>query len=229
MNDKQNAKQNMYQVVLHTLQENGSLYKEFPLFVKAVTELETAVKDIGIAAEQQSKTTLQGATLAKNIAETTLVNECVKVANVLSVLARDLGDTTLLSRVILTKSQMYQAPDNETLRIAWRLLAEASAHEPALLEYGITAPNIQMLHNAAKGFEQWLVAPRASMVASKQSTASLVHLFAYADTLLYDRLDKLIGIFKDAAPDFYAQYFYARNIINSSARKHKSTEATEGV
>jgi hypothetical protein len=57
---------------------------------------------------------------------------------------------------------------------------------------------------------------------SKQQTANLVHLFAYTDTLLHDRLNKLMRVFKDTEPDFYGLYFNARNVINTAARKRKT-------
>jgi hypothetical protein len=50
-------------------------------------------------------------------------------------------------------------------------------------------------------------------------------LFAETDSVLYDRLDKLVTLFKTSAPDFYALYRNARNIIDTAKRSRKPDES----
>ncbi|MDR0605664.1 MAG: hypothetical protein LBG80_15310, partial [Bacteroidales bacterium] len=83
------------------------------------------------------------------------------------------------------------------------------------------------LQNVINEYEPLIIAPRAVVSKTKQITANLAHIFADADTLLNDRLDKLMSIFKTSAPDFYAEYFNSRNVINTSARKKPSDTTKE--
>ncbi|MDR1602973.1 MAG: hypothetical protein LBS42_11180 [Tannerella sp.] len=84
MTDKQIAKQNMLQVVIHTLDEYESLYANIPVFAGAVTDLKRTAKEIEKEAGRQSKENRKGMTDEKQDAETTLVNRTVTAANVLS-------------------------------------------------------------------------------------------------------------------------------------------------
>ncbi|MDR1879110.1 MAG: hypothetical protein LBQ64_06060, partial [Bacteroidales bacterium] len=64
-----------------------------------------------------------------------------------------------------------------------------------------------------------IVSPRMSITERKQHTENLVYLFAAANSVLYDKIDKLIGLFKQTHPDFVSRYKSARNLINTSPRK----------
>ena len=55
----------------------------------------------------------------------------------------------------------------------------------------------------------------------KQKTTNTVQLLAKIDSLFYDKLDKMIVLFKKTNPDFYDEYRTARNFINTTARKSK--------
>jgi hypothetical protein len=224
MNDKQIAKQNMLQVVVHTLDENESLYAHIPVFTETVNKLKSKVKEIETESLRQSKADRKGATDEKQEAETELVNRTVTVANVLSVLAADTKNSTLSEKVKVTKSMLYQQHNSVALNIARRVLAEAQANAGSQDAYGLSKDALTALETAIARYETLIVAPRVVVTGSKQVTSNIARLFAETDTLLNDRLDKLMSLFKLSAPDFYAIYFNARNIINTSARKRKQEE-----
>jgi hypothetical protein len=227
MTEKQNAKKDMYQAVLQVLLENQSYYKEIPVFEEAVTEMENTLIQMGDLVKQQIKATLKGIMNTKNEIETHLVNETLKISAVLSVLVKDLKDENLLIEVLLTKSMMYHSPKNEMLNMSQRVLAKATTYAHELQDYGIKDTDILTLQTLVNDYDKIMTVPRVVISESKQATATLVELFAYADTLLNDRLDKLMQLFKDSAPDFYALYFNTRNIINTAARKRKTDEQEE--
>jgi hypothetical protein len=55
-------------------------------------------------------------------------------------------------------------------------------------------------------------------------TDSLRELFVAADSIVYDKLDKLIRLFNSSSPEFFTLYGNARNIINTAVRKRKDKE-----
>ena len=224
MNDKQNAKQNMHQAVLHILRENQQIYSGVPAFVRAVEELELLVKEIDKSARLQSSTVVKGATNEKRDAETVLVSQCIKIANAIYVLAIDENNLGLLPKATINKSMLYNAQNNETLGIAVRICNEAEELIEKLAQYGINQAEVDVLKNAIENYERLIAKPRAAISEKKQTTANLVYLFARTDTILNDRLDKLMSLFKIQEPDFYAVYFNARNIMNTAARKRKSVD-----
>jgi hypothetical protein len=227
MTDKQIAKLNMLQTVIRVLDGNASLYADIPVFVKTVNDLKGITKEIEQVGGAQSKTRLQGITVEKNESETALVNRIVTMANVLSVLAVDTNNVTLLPKTRVTKSLLYRSHHNEQLSIARHIHAAALAHADVLAQYGISVDAIYELESAISRYENLIGAPCAVIAETKTVTASLVYLLADTDTLLNDRLDRLMSLFKISAPDFYATYFNARNIINTAARKRKQPEQKE--
>ncbi|MDR2806190.1 MAG: hypothetical protein LBB85_11275, partial [Dysgonamonadaceae bacterium] len=58
----------------------------------------------------------------------------------------------------------------------------------------------------------------------KVYTGNIRQLFVETDSTLYDRLDKLVALFKTSSPDFYALYKNARNIIDTAAKRRKQPE-----
>jgi hypothetical protein len=58
-----------------------------------------------------------------------------------------------------------------------------------------------------------------AITTRKQKTTNLKELFARLDSALYDRLDKLIVLFKSSHPDFYNEYRTSRNLIDTSHRQ----------
>jgi hypothetical protein len=222
MNDKQHARQNMYKTVLIVLENNADIYSKVPAFNDFVTELKEVTRQIEEMARKQSKTIVKGATGEKSNAETVLVTETVKVANILYSLAMKTGNYSLLSKVTITKSMMYRAANNETVSIARSIAVEADAADARALEYyGIDSAVLDSLNAAIAHYETLIAKPRAVVSASKTATANLIHLFARADAILNDHLDKLMSRFKTPAPDFYAIYFNSRNVINTAARSRK--------
>jgi hypothetical protein len=182
---------------------------------------------MGDLAEKQTKARIKGVTNTKNEIEIRLVNETINISTILFVLAKDLKDEKLLAQANLTKSMMYQAQENEMLSMSRRIFAEATAHAHELQDYGIKDTDISALQTVISEYSKIIVAPRVVISESKQATANLIHLFAYTDSLLNDRIDRLMRLFKKSEPDFYALYFNARNIINTATRKRKTNETEE--
>jgi hypothetical protein len=224
MNDKQIAKQNMLRVVIHTLDENEPLYAGIPVFAGTVKDLKSTVEEIEAEALRQSKEERKGVTDEKQKAETEVVNRTVMASNVLLVLAADTKDSTLAEKVKVTKSIMYHQHDSVTLDIARRIHAEAQANAEALEAYGFSKETLVAQETAIARYETLLVAPRSAVIGTKQKTANIARLLAKTDTQLNDRLDRLMSLFKLSAPDFYAVYFNARNIINTAVRRRKPAE-----
>ncbi|MDR2407627.1 MAG: hypothetical protein LBE13_05915 [Bacteroidales bacterium] len=224
MNDKQIAKLNMLKVLIHLLDENIQIYGNVPVFVEIVNELKEKLKEIEKKAQLQSETKRSGSSNEKNEAEITLITLTIIAANTLSVLATLNNNLSLSAKTKVTKSMLYNAHGNTKLDISRILLNEILLYKDELVKYGITPEFIANMEAAVSRYESLITIPRTTIVEGKQVTTNLIHLFADVDTLLNDRLDKLMSIFKLSNPDFYSQYFYSRNVINTFSRKRKQQE-----
>ncbi|MDR1458742.1 MAG: hypothetical protein LBI60_00785 [Bacteroidales bacterium] len=221
MTDRQNSKLNMYQTTIDTCNEHRNLLIEIPVFDKAFSDFEITINNIRITEQEQEKNARKSASLEKGDYEGKLVNYSIKVANILYVYAFDNKLLSLLTEASVNKSNFYNEEGNKKLSLAKNIFQTANNIAPNLAPYGVTTELLDNLRKAILGYEENIVKPRDATVQQKKHTQSLKLLFATADSLLYDKLDKLIVLFKDSNQDFYNEYISARNIINTSLRHKK--------
>jgi len=228
MNDRQESKLNMFQKVLDTCREHKQVYAGFPAFADSVGQLEGAVSAIRQGAQQQAGTTTQGYTAKKSVALDRLAQQSLKVADVIYVYAFRNNNQPLLRKVSVNKSSFYRGHDNDALTLAKNIAVEALSHISELTDYGIDSVELLALQEAIAGFESLISKPQTVTGEHKLYTGNLKQLFAEADSILYDQLDKLVTLFKVSAPDFYTLYKNARNVIDTAKRnKKKEAEVKE--
>jgi hypothetical protein len=167
------------------------------------------------------ETAPQGATKEKSSAIDNLVELSLKVANPLYVYAFDINDNRLLKKVNVNKSSFYRDHDQAALTLAKIIVAEGKDHSEALLNYGITDADITALDAAITQLDELITAPSGVIGERKMYTGNLKELFVTADSIIYDKLDKLIRLFKTSSPEFFTLYSNARNVVNTAVRKRK--------
>jgi hypothetical protein len=221
MNDNQNAKLNMFQAVSDTCHENEKIYANTPICVDVVSELDQAISDIRKVEQEQMTTKVQGVSQEKNNWEDKLVTLSIKTANVLYVYAFSTNQPILLAKVHVNKSTFFRLENNEELSLAKTLLQEARDLGSTLDAYGMPRELPEQLEEAIIKYGEWIERPRDTIAEHKTHTTTLKRFFAATDSILYDKLDKLMRLFKEDYPDFYNNYRTVRNIINTSVRHKK--------
>jgi hypothetical protein len=214
----------MYQKVLDVCNEYKNEYAEIPAFVNSVNELKSRISEIQSVVQQQTETVPKGATKDKSSAIDSLVELSLKVANPLYVYAFGTANNRLLEKVNVNKSMFYRDHDHAALTLAKIILSEANAHNEALSEYGIGSADLKELETVIAQLGALINAPSGVIGERKLYTGNLRELFVAADSIIYDKLDKLIGLFKSSKPEFFTRYSNARNVVNTAARKRKEPE-----
>jgi hypothetical protein len=220
----------MYQKVTNVFDENTEEYAGVPAVVIAVNDLKGQVSRIVTAAKQQTGTKPQGATKDKSEAFDRMVVLSLKIANPLYALAFETGDNRLLKKVAINKNEFYNVHAQKALSLAQNIADEANANGVKLHDYGVSDADRTELDNAIAKATGLKLAP-AGVIAERQNyTGNLRQLFVAADSIIYDRLDKMMMPFKTSSPDFYAMYSNARNVVNTATRKRKdNTENAENA
>ncbi|MDR2469155.1 MAG: hypothetical protein LBD27_01575 [Tannerella sp.] len=224
MNDRQNAKQTMFQTVYNTCREYASVYAHVPAFSTLLEKLNQYIVLIRGAEGKQLDAQSKGVTEEKTDAEDRLILSLLKVSGALYVYAFHTGNKDLTVKANLNKSMLFRMEDNLLLATAGEMAAKAAELAGLLTAYGIGTADLEELNACKAAFELLIVKPRTVIGEHKVYTSNLARLFAETDSLLHDGLDKLINLFKVSAPDFYLSYKNARNVINTSARKRKTSE-----
>jgi hypothetical protein len=228
MTDRQNSKLNMFQFLVNACLKNAHLFVGVPAFGSAIHQLEEAIAAIRQKAQQHSGDVVHGASMEKDAAIDSLIQLTMEIANALYVYAFSNDRYDLLSKTSINKSVLYKNSGNDLLTASRNIYAEATVYSAELQPYGINATTLTDFNNAINAFESVISKPREIIGDRKTHTSSLKQLFAEADSIVYDILDKLIVRFKVSAPEFYALYKNARNIINTARRSSgKQEEVTE--
>jgi hypothetical protein len=225
MKSRDNAKLNMYQSVLKVCEANPTVYVGVKAFADGVVALRTGITNIREVNEMKKNVSVVGVTQNKQVTADILIEKALTVVNATYAYAFADRNTELTKQSSLTKSDFYRARGNELLSMAKNIYKNAQGHIASLADYGITAETLEQLSAAIADFEAILTKPRETTVERKVHTDTLPQLFATVNSILYDRLDKLIVLFRTSAPDFYAAYKSARNVIDTSTRS--KTEAAQ--
>jgi hypothetical protein len=223
MTDKQNAKLSMYQKTLNVCNEHKQDYAGIPAFENAVNKLQQYVTDIQSATQQQMENSPKGSTKEKSFAIDRLVDATLKVTNPVYVYASDTGNSRLLEKMNLNKSMFYGGHDQTAVTLSKIVAAEAKNCGAILRDYGVSETDIADLDTTIAQVEALINAPSGVIGERKLHTSTLRELFVAADSIVYDKLDKLIRLFKTSKPEFFTLYSNARNVVNTAARKRKNT------
>jgi hypothetical protein len=221
MTSRQNAKLNMYQTVLDICSDNQIVYASVIAFVNGVAELRTTVDVIRTTEEQQENTCVPGVTQEKQDVVNRLIERTMQIANAIYAYAFSTGKIELQNQSRLTKSRLHHMEGNVLLSTAKIVSKNEQDHAVELVAYGVTAILAEELDDLIIEFENAITKPRDTTVERKVYTDNLPKLFAAANTILYDKLDKLITLFQTSDPDFYDAYKTARNFIYTGIRHRK--------
>jgi hypothetical protein len=213
MNDRQNAKLSMAERVLDVLKRYEAAYAALTPVAEAAAALRGNVADIVTTTKERGAVSVAAASLEKREAETRMVEGCVRHAAALYVLGFTTGSAELAPLQGVTEHSFYHLEDNAKLAQALRVLDLVRAHAAALAPYGVTEADVEAVAAAVEAYRALIAMPMDAIGERKQKTASVAQLFAALDSTLYDRLDKLMVLFKQAQPDFYGEYRTARNLI----------------
>jgi hypothetical protein len=122
----------------------------------------------------------------------------------------------------------YNVHEQTALTLAKIIAAEAKANGGNLLNYGINASDITDLDAAIAQVSKLINTPAGVIGERKMHTSNIKELFVAADSVIYDKLDKLIRLFKISSPEFFTLYSNARNIVDTAARRRKSEPDENG-
>jgi hypothetical protein len=227
MNDRQNTKLNMAQRVSDTLSKYYPVYAHIAPVRVAAAELMEKISSIRKMNTTRGSVHVPAATVTKQAAENAMVDDAMRFTNSLYVIGFSSGNAELTGLSSLNPSSFFKAEDNESLSLARRIESLAKTYATVLANYGLDNAAIDAFRARVDAFAALIAAPMGATGERKQKTTALYSLFADLDSVLYDKLDKLMVLFKASHPDFYGEYRTSRNLINLSARHRTGTAKSE--
>lgn len=225
MTDSQENSLSRYEAVDLIFGNNEEVYNHTDAFVAYVTEFKGNITEIHTVAGEQGEIRT-GAAVDKSVVRDNLENATIKVKNGVRALGVFTGNNRLRDSASYADSELKSFRDNVLADHAGNIHKIASGVAAQLEPYFVTAADIQAVSTFQKQFLDLIATPRYETVLTKDATRTLKVLFRETDTLLREKIDPTILIFKPAYPEFVNNYFDARIIVDLGRRKTGGSTAT---
>lgn len=231
MESTQTWKLNMLFAVRNFKRKNESLAALIPKFSEAFDLLMKTSDELQSLSESQGKER-KGVTMDKNILRKSLVDQCLKNSNKLSILSLQKENYTLLKEIQFRESQFTNMKGARVVEKASLIYKNVEAHLAELADQGLDSDTQKVFHSAIMAFNDFLSMPRTAIAERKQMTKKINELFATADRYL-KIMDFAVESAKKEHPDFYSNYRAARLIVDTGTRslalKASAKEMPSGI
>jgi hypothetical protein len=220
MTKDQINKSNMFQATNLVLNAPGNplIWSGLAAFVRGQASLAGSLNLLGALAQSQG-TPITGITLDKERLQSSLINRTVIVAGAAGSFAFETGNQTLAAKFDVKEGALKNLRDSLLDDAAQVIHDEAAllvAADPVkMAEYNLTPTVLGDLQSAITAYSSNLGTPRAAIAGRSGVTEAIKAEIARADANLENILDRLIGQFTAAHPEFTTAYATARKIINA--------------
>ncbi len=207
----------MVNTTIDYMNQNKTLWSGNVAITASVTDLTNSVATLGQKQGLQ-ETPVAGAEALKVQVRHDFEEETHLIASQLSALAAVNGDTNLAAQSELTLPQLDKMSDDVLEQTGTRIAALANANIAALADYGITAADVTALNNFVTQFHGVKTAPRTAVAGRAGETKTIPAAQQAVMSILRNRLDKLMVMFRKTNPQFYQGYLSARVIVDRGIR-----------
>lgn len=153
----------------------------------------------------------------------------IKITKAVSVYALEEKLGIVKQQFDYTVSDIKQVRKSVLLSIANNIYTNLLAiNEAKLKEYGITKTDVTTLKSLINEGLVLISSPQLKQKVSRQHTQQLENLFREATSILTDKLDKLVYLFKEANDPLYDTYQFARKQTQYGIRYKKEEEDNSG-
>jgi hypothetical protein len=224
---KQEAKLNMYHVVIVRCDDNITIVDLNIAFKNAFGDFKAIVAEIDAAA-QQAAVVITGIAADKSVSAVNLREKAAKTAGLIYAYAAKTGNNELKQAVNFSKTDLKNLKDAELAPVCQTIHDSGQANLAALADYGVTTAKLAALQADIDAYTAQIAKPRSAIVDRKTTKAGLKEKFSRADAVLKEQMDRLIDDFAEDHPEFVAQYKNARIIVDAKS-KPKTSGGTGGT
>jgi hypothetical protein len=212
MTTKQENTITMWQLIIDFLTLNQSIWLTTLTFKNIVDRF--LAKRI-LAATYVTTQTIQtkGATTDKANALIVAIDEGVRISSIIQAYATDINDNTLFTDMNFPKSNLNKLADTDKVIKLRFIHSTATTLLLPLTPYEINQITLDDYKIFINNYDALLTRPRQRRVSIKEATTNLSSIITAGNKDL-KTLDKISSIFKISHPEFYAQYFLSREIID---------------
>jgi hypothetical protein len=224
MNKHQENLHTMHKKVEHVCDENTGICQGIVAFANAVATFKANNQKIDDTAVKQ-KTPTTGYTEKRDTIKTELAELAIEIAGSIAAYAHENKDEVLARKVGYSFTELTHASDAAVKNRVTIIFNEAKNSIDNLGDYGTDKAQITQLEQKLNDFKEIVGKKGYSKEETQTATEQVAELLAENNELLKNRLDKLMLKFRVSAPEFYKNYFNARDIYDfGGGRKNKVPE-----
>lgn len=229
MDARQDAKLSMYRGLAAFCDANTAIISINVAFIMALNDFKANIAAITAAAQQEA-TVITGIAMDKNQARQTVCNQTTAIAAMIYAYAATVGNNTLKMEVDFPVTALMRLREDQLAPRCQNVHDAGEANLAALADYGVTAVNLADLQTAIDNYSAIINKPRTAIIDRKMQGAAIDQLFEANDSILKDRMDKIVFFFNTANPEFVHTYEAMRRVVKPPTTvtqlRGKITDAT---
>lgn len=223
MNSYQKAKLSSYKLIVIEKNNHPEIVANIPYFAQGVDQLATLISEIELQSANQDKD-LTGITEDKNELLELVIDHLIEVSGAVHSYAELNGNKALQSLVNYKPTKVVRLDQHDAITAADIVLNEAQKI-PELGNAGISREELNEFNEALTRLKASTTNRREAGIEQSGSTKRIAELFAQAEDIKKNTLDRLAPQFQRKAPEFYNKYKTAANTIYRRGGKKNDTEA----
>ena len=202
----------------------GNVFKKYQAIVETIPALQSNVENFfklleeidGVILVQEGN--INSTATDKQKEEQEMIDATVRIAAGLYVYAIDNSNFDLLERVNISPSTLARQPEVKLNGICQNVLLSARQYLENLVDYGISAEEVDQFEKEISDFKAAIGSPRSQIISRSQATAKLQELLIEQTDHMLQKLDKLVIMTKQSNEVFCNEYKSARIIVNLGIR-----------
>ena len=223
MNSYQKAKLSSYKLIVIEKNSHPEIVANIPYFAQGVDQLATLISEIELQSANQNKD-LTGITEDKNELLELVIDHLIEVSGAVHSYAELNGNKALQSLVNYKPTKVVRLDQHDAITAADIVLNEAQKI-PELSNAGISREELNEFNEALTRLKASTTNRREAGIEQSGSTKRIAELFAQAEDIKKNTLDRLAPQFQRKAPEFYSKYKAAATAIYRRGGKKNDTEA----
>lgn len=217
---------NMLTSVSAVLTKHIDTWQDHEAFAEGVAAFTNILPDI--EAQTQLILASAGAAAAKRLAARSLNASACEIMGAVGSYAHDIEDAELAAKVAYSASSVTKGKTSDVVARCKNIHAAATENLAALGKYGVTAAKLTTFNGRISAFDRLKVAPRDNVVTRRAAGEFQEQLLRDANTILRDKLDRLVVQFKAANPTFYEAYYAARVVVDARGGNSLNADVQPG-
>ena len=203
----------MHKKVEQVCDENYSIYKSLPAFVNGFDLFKSNNQKIEDTTVKQ-KTPTTGYTEKRDLIKIELAELAIEIAGSVAAYCHENKNEIVARKVNYSFTELTHASDAAVKNRVSIILAEATTIVANLSDYGTDSTHTSLLEQKLNEFKDIIGKKGYSKEETQTATEQVAELLAENNELVKNRLDKLMLKFRISAPEFYKNYFNAREIYD---------------